>query len=79
VTPIAPANLDEAWALLKRERGIELWLEGRRLGDLRRWQEDATPGALDPLEMLGDAAHLTAQNLCFPISKAERDRNPNLS
>ncbi len=70
--------MDEAWALLKRERGIDLWLEGRRLGDLRRWQEDNTPGALDPREVVGEASHLQVQDLCFPISKAERDRNPNL-
>ncbi len=76
--PIAPASMDEAWALLKRERGIDLWLEGRRLGDLRRWQEDNTPGALDPREVVGEASHLQVQDLCFPISKAERDRNPNL-
>jgi starch-binding outer membrane protein, SusD/RagB family len=76
--PIAPTSMEEAWTLLKRERGIDLWLEGRRLGDLRRWQDDGTPGALDPKEMVGEASHLQAQNLCFPISKAERDRNTNI-
>lgn len=79
VAPIAPTTLDEGWTLLKRERGIDLWLEGRRLGDLRRWAEEDTPGALDPREMVGEASHLNTQDLCFPISRAERDRNPNLS
>jgi hypothetical protein len=73
-----PTAIDEAWRLLKRERGIELWLEARRLGDLRRWKADNTPGALDPLEVVGTAAHLTSQNLCFPISRSERETNPNL-
>jgi hypothetical protein len=73
-----PATMDEAWRLLKRERGIELWLEARRLGDLRRWKTDNTPGALDPLESVGAAAHLTSQDLCFPISRSERETNPNL-
>ena len=78
VDPVAPSSMDEAWALLKRERGIDLWLEGRRLGDLRRWEESGTPGALDPKEMMGEASYLQAQDLCFPVSKAERDQNPNI-
>lgn len=75
---ITAANLTDAWRLLKRERGIELWLEGRRMGDLRRWGGPATPGALDPLESVGAAvSHLTRQDLCFPISRSERETNPN--
>jgi hypothetical protein len=73
-----PTAIDEAWRLLKRERGIELWLEARRLGDLRRWKENNTPGALDPLESVGTASHLTRQDLCFPIARSERETNPNL-
>ena len=80
VAPALPATTDitEAWGLLKRERGIELWLEARRLGDLRRWKAANTPGALDPLESVGAAAHLTKQDLCFPIGRSERQTNPNL-
>lgn len=62
-------NLEEAWTHLKRERGIELWLEGRRLGDLRRWVTDGSPGAM---------ADMTGRSLCFPIPDAERERNPNV-
>ena len=75
---VVPTTIDDAWRLLKRERGIELWLEARRLGDLRRWKADNTPGALDPLESVGAASHLTSQDLCFPISRSERETNPNL-
>ncbi len=71
------ANEAEAWARLKRERGIEMWLEGRRLGDLRRWADANTPGALDPLELPGTASNLTRQDKCFPISRSERETNPN--
>ena len=78
IPPVTAADITTAWTLLKRERGIELWLEARRLGDLRRWKAANTPGALDPLESIGAAAHLTKQDLCFPIGRSERETNPNL-
>ena len=76
---ITNVDLTDAWRLLKRERGIELWLEARRLADLRRWAAGATPGALDPLESVNAQSHLTTQSLCFPVSRSERDANPNIS
>lgn len=78
IAPLTATDLTDGWRLLKRERGIELWLEGRRLGDFRRWKAANTPGALDPLESIGAAAHLTKQDLCFPIGRSERQTNPNL-
>jgi hypothetical protein len=77
-TSIAASDITDAWRLLKRERGIELWLEARRLGDMRRWDEANTPGALDPLEQPGTGSHLERQDLCFPIGRSERQTNPNL-
>lgn len=45
VSPVAaPATVDDAWTLLMTERGIELYLEDKRLGDFRRWAKN-TPGA----------------------------------
>jgi starch-binding outer membrane protein, SusD/RagB family len=78
VAPLPASNLTEAWTRLKRERGIELWLEGRRLGDLHRWKRDGSPGDLDPLELPGPVSHLRAQDLCFPIPTSERETNPHL-
>ena len=78
VAAVTATTIAEAWTLLKRERGIELWLEARRMGDLRRWRAENAPGALHLLESVGTAAHLTRQDLCFPISRSERDTNPNL-
>jgi hypothetical protein len=67
---VAPVDVDEdaAWTALKRERGIELWLEGRRLGDLRRWIEDGSPSTV--VELAGST--------CFPIGRSELTTNPNL-
>lgn len=77
--PVAarPATITDAWTLLKRERGIELWLEGRRLADLRRWAATSTPGALDPKETPGAASYLEGQSSCFPVSRQEIDTNKN--
>src|SRR6266576_3993693 len=71
--PLAPqpaTNSTEAWTALKRERGIELWLEARRLGDERRWVEFNTPG---DMEDMSDRVRL-----CFPIGLGERRANPNV-
>src|SRR5688572_20690230 len=76
-------NAEQAWTHLKRERGIELWMEGRRLGDLRRWREERTPGALDPLEYIPQELVTRfpdlkrEQEVCFPIPRAERETNPH--
>lgn len=82
--PLEPWNatkLEEAWTFLKRERSIELWLEGRRIGDLDRWKANQTPGALD----WPDYESLTPYfrqfktgTTCVPIPESETDVNPNL-
>lgn len=79
VDPRETSSLEEAWTHLKRERGVELWLEGRRLGDLRRWEANGTPGALDAREVPGSESHMQTQDLCFPIPDSELETNPNLS
>lgn len=63
-------NEEETWTRLKRERGIELWLEGRRLSDQRRWIEESAPGEMEDLT--------DRIRLCIPISENERQSNPNI-
>jgi hypothetical protein len=80
-------NCPDMWRLLKRERGIELWLEARRLGDFRRWKAKgaADYGAYDPLEVPPVAgtpspynpSHLQVQDVCFPVALSEKRTNPN--
>lgn len=69
LAPWTAADETEAWTHLKRERGIELWIEGRRLGDFRRWAALNRPGT---------AEDMTGRDLCFPIPLSERETNPNL-
>lgn len=73
-------NAEEAWTWLKAERRIELWLEARRLGDIRRWEENGTPGDLHPLEDASnpDSYLVSDPDLCFPVSETERETNPNV-
>jgi len=78
--PWPATNIEQAWQTMKRERGIELWLEGRRLGDLRRWDELKTPGALHNLELIedGKGGRKYARDFCFPPSSVEVQSNVNL-
>lgn len=68
--PVSAANLTEAWELLKQERRIELWGEGRRFGDLRRWTMQDRPGD-QPLE------DVSGRSSCFPVGTTEIDTNEN--
>jgi hypothetical protein len=82
--PWTATTIADGWTALRRERGIELWLEGRRLNDLRRWKASSAPGTMSPLEQPGTGAnnapsYLAQQDLCFPIAKSEKDNNPNLA
>ena len=68
LAPWTAANATEAWTALKRERGIELWLEARRLGDFRRWAALNRPGTSDDM---------TGRALCFATPLSEKETNPN--
>lgn len=65
-----PATVADAWPVLRFERAAVLWLEGRRLFDLRRWETDGGVVA-DPFSV--------GRDTCFPISDEERRVNTNLS
>ena len=81
----SPADMAAAWTYYKREHAIEMWLEGRRLPAMRRWNDAGDPEThLQPLEQIGDGststgAHLSTRSFCFPIPESEIDTNPNIS
>lgn len=79
VTPKTAATADEAWTAMKLEKLIEIWLEGRALGERRRWLGDgpdaAAPGALPANLRMDDRM---GKDRCWSISQQEFDTNPNL-
>lgn len=77
-------TIQEGWDALKRERSIELWLEGRTMGDLRRWIADGTYPSMFTIGpnrggILGSENDVADRiRLCFPITRGERNTNSNL-
>ena len=67
LTPLTATTIDAAYVHLMRERGAVLWLEGRRLFDLKRWLAE------------GRNTTLQGRCTCVPISLEERGANPNVS
>jgi hypothetical protein len=63
---LTATTVDAAWTILMRERGAVLWLEGRRLWDLRRWLASGRNTALQ------------GRSTCVPISLEEIGANINL-
>ncbi|MFO8174913.1 MAG: RagB/SusD family nutrient uptake outer membrane protein [Longimicrobiales bacterium] len=91
---VSAASLEEAWQLLMTERGLELWLEGKRLADLRRWAETRNgdvpfpvvreeargqPASADPIRPVLETDVMSRLgDLCIQISKNEKTSNKNL-
>lgn len=79
--PLTAANANEAWTHLKRERQLELFLEGRRATDERRWQTDGSGGTIDTPDwstLSNIFVPINSRSLCFDIPTSERDSNPNV-
>jgi hypothetical protein len=69
----------DAWTALMNERRLELFLEGRRLFDIRRWEQADVPGDL-ALPNFEARSHIFTPDFdrCLPISQTERLTNLNL-
>jgi len=71
MAPLTPAaDLAAAWKTLEFERGATLWLEARRLWDLRRWRLDPGPAK---------NAFLEGRDKAVPISLEEYQTNPHFA
>ena len=68
-----PNAFDDAWSILDAERWLTLWLEGRRLWDLHRWDHPFLNGGT--VIYPGEARRAS----CMPIPELECQLNTNLS
>ena len=64
LTPLVATTDAQAYTDLKRERALELWLEARRMFDIRRWQENNISGGLSDLT---DGVYGTATAAMGPV------------
>jgi hypothetical protein len=67
---LTATTAEEAWPILQAERGAVVWLETRRLWDLRRWNAEPAPIK---------HTYLDERDKCIPISLNEKNSNPNVS
>lgn len=67
-----PNAQDDAWSILDRERYLTLWMEGRRLFDLDRWQHPFLQGGT----LIGPGAEPRVS--CMPIPEIECTLNPEI-
>lgn len=74
-----PNAQDDGWSILDRERYLDLWLEGRRYYDLRRWQH---PFWYEGHHLTPDYAALLPAgprpHFCLPLPSSECETNPQL-
>lgn len=64
-----------AWDILDTERALTLWLEGRRMNDLRRWQH---PFAAEGLGVVYEDNVVEPRASCLPLAESECNNNPNV-
>ncbi|MDP9042598.1 MAG: RagB/SusD family nutrient uptake outer membrane protein, partial [Bacteroidota bacterium] len=78
--PNLPAGLDQAGmrVRIRKERAVELGMEGLRYWDIKRWKtaETVIPTIVDPGGFR--RAFNPNKNYLFPFAQSERDVNPNL-
>ena len=68
-----PNAYDDGWSILDGERHLTLWLEGRRLWDLHRWDHPFLNGGTVAWE--GEVR----RDSCMPVPDGECTVNPNFT
>lgn len=67
----------DAWSMLDQERYANLWLTGKRLFDLDRWNHPFLAGGFLAKNVPG-AASVAQRPSCMPVPRNECELNPNL-
>ncbi|MDX1578632.1 MAG: RagB/SusD family nutrient uptake outer membrane protein, partial [Gemmatimonadota bacterium] len=74
-----PNAEDDAMSILDRERYLDLWMEGRRLFDLHRWNHPFITQNAALIPRHAELLLSTTRRSCAPIAETECTLNPNLS
>lgn len=67
----------DAWSMLDQERYASLWITGKRLFDLDRWNHPFLAGGYLAKNVPG-AAGTDPRVSCMPVARNECDLNPNI-
>lgn len=73
-----PNAEDDAMSILDRERYLTLWMEGRRLFDLHRWDHPFITNNEGLMQRHDDLLAGTTRRSCAPIVESECSLNPNV-
>lgn len=81
VNPHYPMDGDadwDAWSMLDQERYATVWIEGKRLFDLHRWNHPFLAGGFLATNVPGADA-VDQRPSCMPIPRNECNLNPNIT
>jgi hypothetical protein len=87
IPALSATTVAEGYTVLKEQRMFELWLEARRMGDIRSWIENGAPGTfMDAVwvDMDDDGTNetifedLSTRHRAYPIGQSEREVNSNV-
>ncbi len=74
-----PNAEDDAMSILDRERYLTMWMEGRRLFDLHRWNHPFITNNEGLIQRHDDILATVQRASCAPIAESECLLNPNVS
>ncbi len=86
--PVPFASLADGYTALKTERAAELWLEARRMHDVRRWMENSIPGSYvdgnyrdinQANQFPTKVEDLTSRARAYFVGLSEVETNPNVN
>lgn len=73
-----PNAEDDAMSILDRERYLTMWMEGRRMFDLYRWNHPFIRSNEGLIQRHDDILATVTRNACAPIAESECALNPNV-
>jgi hypothetical protein len=85
--PVPFASVADGYTALKTERAAELWLQGRRMHDVRRWLENSVPGTFvdgnyrdgnQDNQFPNKVEDLSSRARAYFVGLSEVETNPNV-